>query len=261
MPSGCRPRREASPSSISTQAEAPSESWEALPAVMKRPCFTRWPSVSTGLSAAKPSERRVGPVALVLGERDLLVGDLAGRLVLHRHARGHRHDLGVEAAGLLRRGGALLASAARTRPAPRARRRSGRPRSRRSPASSCRAAARAPPARGRACGGGSSCRSAPARSTPARRPPRPACRRPSPAWPRWRWPSGRRSTAGRRSCPARVSGRPARSAHCRAMLEPWAALLQRRAHDHVLDLRRVEAGALHRLRRWRGRRAPGPGCR
>jgi hypothetical protein len=38
-----------------TQAEAPSESCEALPAVMLRPTFTRIPSAKTGFNEAKPS--------------------------------------------------------------------------------------------------------------------------------------------------------------------------------------------------------------
>src|SRR5437763_439144 len=55
MPSGCRPRRSASFSSISTAAEAPSDSCEALPAVMWRPSLIRWPSLNTGFSPARPS--------------------------------------------------------------------------------------------------------------------------------------------------------------------------------------------------------------
>src|SRR3546814_2791731 len=47
-PSGARPRFAASAASITTQAEAPSESCEALPAVMTPPSIT-------GLSAARPS--------------------------------------------------------------------------------------------------------------------------------------------------------------------------------------------------------------
>ena len=43
--------------------------------------------------------------------------------------------------------------------------------------------------------------------------------------------------------PAVVTGRPAAIAHCRAVLNPVRALLQRRAHDHVLDL-----GGLERAR-------------
>ena len=49
IPSGCSPRRSASFASMTTHAEAPSESWLALPAVM---CPF---SPVTGLSAARPS--------------------------------------------------------------------------------------------------------------------------------------------------------------------------------------------------------------
>src|SRR5437588_42455 len=55
MPSGCSPRRSASFASIKTAAEAPSDNCEALPAVMKRPSLTRWPSLNTGFSPARPS--------------------------------------------------------------------------------------------------------------------------------------------------------------------------------------------------------------
>ena len=48
-PSGAMPARRASAASISTQAAAPSDSCEALPAV------TNWPSPRTGLSAASAS--------------------------------------------------------------------------------------------------------------------------------------------------------------------------------------------------------------
>ena len=48
-PSGCRPRFSASFASITTQIEAPSENWLALPAVMS--CRL----ARTGLSAASPS--------------------------------------------------------------------------------------------------------------------------------------------------------------------------------------------------------------
>ena len=49
MPSGWRPRCSASFASITTQAEAPSESWLALPAVMQNP------SPRTGFNTARPS--------------------------------------------------------------------------------------------------------------------------------------------------------------------------------------------------------------
>ena len=45
----------ASFASISTQALAPSDNCEALPAVMKAPPLTFWPSVKTGFSAARPA--------------------------------------------------------------------------------------------------------------------------------------------------------------------------------------------------------------
>ncbi len=45
----------ASFASISTQALAPSESCEALPAVMQAPCCTFWPFANTGFSAARPA--------------------------------------------------------------------------------------------------------------------------------------------------------------------------------------------------------------
>ena len=49
MPNGFSPRRAASSPDIITQAEAPSLSWLALPAVMN------WSSPRTGLSLASPS--------------------------------------------------------------------------------------------------------------------------------------------------------------------------------------------------------------
>ena len=51
---------------------------------------------------------RLGAIALVLGERDLLLGDFLGLLVDDVHRRGDRHDLVVELARGLRGGGALL---------------------------------------------------------------------------------------------------------------------------------------------------------
>src|SRR6266704_2523564 len=87
MPSGWRPRRSASLASITTHADAPSESWLALPAVI-------WPfSPRTG----------------VLRERDLLLAHLAGGPVLRQLRRGDGHDFLVEAASRLARGRALLA--------------------------------------------------------------------------------------------------------------------------------------------------------
>ena len=85
-----------------TQADEPSLSWLALPAVM-------WvPGPSTGCRRGEAFERRVGPVALVLVDGDFLERDFAGFLVLDRHVRGDGHDLGVEPAFGLRGGGALL---------------------------------------------------------------------------------------------------------------------------------------------------------
>ncbi len=49
VPSGVSPRRAASAPDITTQADAPSDSWLALPAV------TNAPSPRTGLSLARPS--------------------------------------------------------------------------------------------------------------------------------------------------------------------------------------------------------------
>ena len=63
---------------------------------------------STGLQARQALERGVGAVAFVLGDRDFLLRDLAGLLVLDRHRRGDGDDLVVEPAGGLRGGGALL---------------------------------------------------------------------------------------------------------------------------------------------------------
>ena len=52
---------------------------------------------------------RLGPIALVLGERHLLGPGLAALLVGHQLEALHRRDLGVEAPGLLPGRGALLA--------------------------------------------------------------------------------------------------------------------------------------------------------
>ena len=60
------------------------------------------------LQALQALEAGVGAVALVLGDGDLAHRDLAGRLVLDRHGRGHGDDLVVELAGGLGGGGALL---------------------------------------------------------------------------------------------------------------------------------------------------------
>src|SRR3546814_5384791 len=50
----------------------------------------------------------LGAIALVLAERDLLLGDLLGLLVGDVHRRGDGDDLVVELARGLRGGGALL---------------------------------------------------------------------------------------------------------------------------------------------------------
>ncbi len=87
VPSGVSPRRAASSADISTLAEAPSESWLALPAVMKAP------SPRTGLSLARPSRVvsgrlpsslasrvstcRVSPVALSVTAMTALIGTIS----------------------------------------------------------------------------------------------------------------------------------------------------------------------------------------
>ena len=87
VPSGLKPRRAASAPDISTQAEAPSESWLALPAV------TKAPSPRTGLSLARPSSvvsgrlpsslasrvstSRVSPVALSVTVIIALIGTIS----------------------------------------------------------------------------------------------------------------------------------------------------------------------------------------
>ena len=49
--------------------------------------------------------------------------------------------------------------------------------------------------------------------------------------------------------PDTVTGRPARSADWRAMLEPVVPCCRAAAHDHVVDLAGIDAGALDRLAR------------
>ncbi|SII95927.1 Uncharacterised protein [Mycobacteroides abscessus subsp. abscessus] len=66
------------------------------------------PRLEDGCELREPLERRLGAVALVLGQRDLLRGRLPGLLVENDLRRGQRDDLVVEAACLLRGGGALL---------------------------------------------------------------------------------------------------------------------------------------------------------
>ncbi len=74
-----------------TQADDPSLSWLALPAVMLVP------GPSTGCSERQALERRVGAIALVLGKRDFPLRDLAGFLVLDGHRHGRGDDFRVEA--------------------------------------------------------------------------------------------------------------------------------------------------------------------
>ena len=64
-----------------TQADAPSESWLALPAVMDVP------GPSTACSRGQALERRVGAIALVLGDRHFAAGDFTRFLVLDGHRR------------------------------------------------------------------------------------------------------------------------------------------------------------------------------
>ena len=61
---------------ISTQAEAPSESWLALPAVMN------WSSPRTGFSLARPSMLVSGRLPSSRSQRDRPLGDFLGLLVL-----------------------------------------------------------------------------------------------------------------------------------------------------------------------------------
>ena len=44
--------------------------------------------------------------------------------------------------------------------------------------------------------------------------------------------------------PATLAGKPARSSAWRATLPPLRALLERRAHHHVVDLAAIDRGAL-----------------
>ncbi len=60
------------------------------------------------LQAGKALQRRIRTIALVLGQRDLLVGNGLGLLVHDRHRRANRDDLGIESASGLRSGGSLL---------------------------------------------------------------------------------------------------------------------------------------------------------
>ena len=76
----------ASLASITTQAEAPSDNWLALPAVMNLPLAHR-------LERGEAFERGVGPVAFVARERDLLEALGIGVLVDDFLRRRQRHDL------------------------------------------------------------------------------------------------------------------------------------------------------------------------
>ena len=84
------------------QAEEPSESWLALPAVM----LVLGPS--TGFSAARPSSLVSGRLPSSLSSVISCIVTLAGFLVLDAHRRGDGDDLGGEAALGLGGGGALL---------------------------------------------------------------------------------------------------------------------------------------------------------
>ena len=154
------------------------------------------------------------------------------------------------------------ASAARIRPAPRARCRSGRRRSRRSRSSSCRAPAHARSVPGPGAERFAVLRSAPARSNST--PPPTAICMPSSMISLAAVAIAIRPEAHCRSSdmPATLSGRPARKARSGApTLKPCRALLHRRADDHVVDLGRIDAGALHRLGDGVARPAPAAGCR
>ena len=61
------------------------------------------------LELGEPFHVGVGAIALVALERDGALGDLLGLLVLDLHDRGHGYDLGIEPSGLLARRRALLA--------------------------------------------------------------------------------------------------------------------------------------------------------
>ena len=94
---------------MTTQAEAPSLSWLALPAVTMR-AFA-----ADRLQPGEAFERGLGAIALVLGDGHVVHRNRAGFLVLDAHLGGDGHDLGVEPAGGLRGGGAALRFAAHIR--------------------------------------------------------------------------------------------------------------------------------------------------
>ncbi len=68
-----------------------------------------WSGPAHRLQFLQPGQFGRRPVALVALQRDLLLGDLPGRLVLHRLRHRDRHDLRIEPPRLLRRSGPLLA--------------------------------------------------------------------------------------------------------------------------------------------------------
>ena len=103
MPSGFRPRLAASASLITTQAEAPSESWLALPAVI------HLSGPATGFSLARPSRLVSGRLPSSLVSVTVFFDTSLVFLSVDQHRGLHRHDLVVELAGLLARRGALLA--------------------------------------------------------------------------------------------------------------------------------------------------------
>ena len=214
-----------------------------------------------GLERREAGERRVGADALVVLQRDRLVGDGAGRLVDDLHHARQGRDLGVEPAGGHARGGARLRLRADTRPGARARSCSARRRFRRSRASTyrCRRDARRatgpsarvavhlvvldqrnrfePAADGDAHAvvddllGGDGDRHQARGALPVDRHAGDAGRKPG--------------------AQERLAGDVA----------ALRALLQRRAHHHVVDLAALDRGALQRARRSHGRPASGPGCR
>ena len=92
---------------MSSVAEAPSESWEELPAVTEP-----WPLVLSkyGRERQQPFERRVRAVALVLVDVVVLLARDLARLLVDDAAHDlHRRQLFLEEAVLLGARGALLA--------------------------------------------------------------------------------------------------------------------------------------------------------
>ena len=91
------------PSSISTAAEAPSDSCDALPAVMNLPSFTTWPSANTGFRLAKTLQCGVGAVAFILATQHSSAEVAPVALSVDQHVGRQGDDLGVEPPGLLAR--------------------------------------------------------------------------------------------------------------------------------------------------------------